>query len=161
MTVFAISMFAEVTKRLSNFQNYYAERLEKWAVAEVGGTLKELTDGLRKERQRLEAEQARLLKGGLALRPPRRMPSMSKIAQFNDLGHVPHCVRCGFEPPVETWAEANSWLERAHVVDRVAGGLDNEANLRPLCSLCHQLQPAFCAGDEKMALAWFGSAGAW
>lgn len=84
------------------------------------------------------------------------MPSMQKIAAFHGLGITPMCVRCGSQPPVATWREAQSWLQRAHIIDRIADGLDLETNLAPLCERCHQSQPMFEPGDEPQALEWFG-----
>lgn len=104
--------------------------------------------------QRLDAERERLLAGGLPARPDRRVPSLHKIAEFHDLGDLPRCFRCGFTQG-GTWRDATSWLERAHVIDRSAGGLDNLVNLRPLCRWCHRCQPSFVSGDEQIALAWF------
>lgn len=47
-------------------------------------------------------------------------------------------------------------LVRAHIIDRMFGGLDNAANLAPLCEWCHEIQPIFRPGDEAAALDWFG-----
>jgi 5-methylcytosine-specific restriction endonuclease McrA len=90
-------------------------------------------------------------------RPGRRMPSIKKIlAYWERLSDnpfeihpaTPACFRCGLE--VDQW----NWLERAHLVDRWLGGLDNEANLVMLCRLCHRLMPMFEIGQVADALEW-------
>lgn len=94
-------------------------------------------------------------------RPKRRMPSLAKIAAFHDMGPTPHCYRCGTRAPENPWGSrwtgwrAASWfLDRAHMIDRWADGLDNCANLYPLCPACHGSQPVFKVGDEDAARAW-------
>src|ERR1700676_1593342 len=84
------------------------------------------------------------------------MPSLAKIAEFHHLGDEPFCVRCGYSRPgLWTWATAGGWLDRAHLIDRGADGLDIEPNLLPLCRGCHSGQPYFENGDEAKALMWF------
>ena len=81
-------------------------------------------------------------------RPPRKMPSAWSVVDRWMHGY-PRCFRCGWE------GDRPSDIERAHVIDRVKGGLDTLDNLRPLCHECHRLQPSFGPGDEEMALTWF------
>lgn len=91
-------------------------------------------------------------------RPARRMPSLKKIAKHLGISDsFPHCFRCRATSESSTWGEwvPETGLERAHVIDRCRGGLDNAANLRPLCHQCHALQPSFGAGQEVEALRWF------
>jgi 5-methylcytosine-specific restriction endonuclease McrA len=91
-------------------------------------------------------------------RPARRMPTLRAIARHWDLGDHPACFRCGDEPPVEGWGNAHGWLERAHLIDRWAGGLDLVTNIVPLCPRCHRRQPIFEPGDEDAALTWAAGA---
>lgn len=79
-------------------------------------------------------------------RPERSMPTLRRLCDFHG---IYGCVRCG----------TSEGLERAHVIDRFLGGLDNLVNLRPLCSQCHRLQPSFAPGQEDEALEWFGKQG--
>ena len=89
--------------------------------------------------------QAHIAKGFLPDRPPRSMPTMKALLRYLD--HPEGiCFKCQAEV---------DYLERAHVIDRVGDGLDNEANLRPLCVTCHRLQPAFVNGQEAEAEVWF------
>jgi hypothetical protein len=60
----------------------------------------------------------------------------------------------GFED-IDYWEDGGGRLEKAHVIDRFAGGLDTLPNFRPLCPTCHRLQPMFVPGQEAEALAWF------
>lgn len=57
------------------------------------------------------------------------------------------CVRCG----------CRHNIDRAHVVDRMLGGLDHVGNLRPLCESCHRLQPSFGPEEVDQAVAWFSA----
>lgn len=79
-------------------------------------------------------------------RGPRRMPSMKRVLRHH--GIEGRCCRCGYD----------GYLERAHIIDRVFGGLDTGANLAPLCSWCHRGQPIFEPGQEDEARDWFGLA---
>lgn len=79
-------------------------------------------------------------------KPPRRMPSLKKVLEYHGLDPEPLCVRCGLVDVVE----------RAHIIDRSSNGLDNCANLAPLCRYCHAGQPIFAPEQEAEALAWFG-----
>src|SRR5262245_28203264 len=98
----------------------------------------------------------------LPARPRRSMPSLRKIvAHWREMGPFvvddhPHCFACRQPAPVDDWADARGWLERAHLIDRVFGGLDGPQNLVLLCSLCHRLQPAFkpCDGVRYEAFGW-------
>lgn len=92
-----------------------------------------------------------------AARSARSMPTLLAVAKHHGVAdREPFCFRCGDEPDVAAWSDANSYLERAHIIDRVFDGLDVPQNLAPLCKPCHKEQPAFRAGDEVKALAWFG-----
>lgn len=80
----------------------------------------------------------------------RLMPSVKRICLYHGKTFpdgAKKCWRCG--RPIR-YAPV-----RAHVIDRMAYGLDNEANLRLLCEPCHEEQPPFVAGEEDLALAWF------
>jgi len=91
-------------------------------------------------------------------RPKRQYVSLPKLAQHLGVYEQhPACWRCGTEAPVDRWEDASGWLERAHVIDRWADGIDVACNLRPLCSFCHRIQPIFEPGDEGAALAWFST----
>lgn len=89
-------------------------------------------------------------------RPARRMPPLGKIAAYHNLGSAPHCVRCGDWALVAHWDESSRFLDRAHIIDRHLGGLDDLQNIAPLCPKCHRRQPSFAPGQETSALAWFG-----
>jgi len=97
----------------------------------------------------------RLLAGHAAARPPRRMPSLKKIADHHCLPMQPFCVGCGLHTPVSEWRNASPYLDRAHIIDRCYGGLDAAQNLAPLCQACHKVQPIFEPGDEDEAMEWF------
>lgn len=93
-------------------------------------------------------------------RGPRRMPTLLKIVAYwarRDTFEFdpdrPACFGCGSQAP--EWS--GSYFDRAHLVDRYLGGLDNEPNLVPLCFLCHRLQPIFASGDQ--AIEWVRSGG--
>ena len=102
-----------------------------------------------------------------AARPPRAEPSLGSLADYwltraDDLGpgyavaHIgwgePSCHRCGWLVP--EGHDPRPWLDRAHLIDRAAGGLDTHANVVPLCHLCHRSQPMFLPGQEAEALDW-------
>lgn len=107
------------------------------------------------ERQESGEETSGEVRTSLPARPGRRMPSMIRIARVQQLPAKPHCTRCGRESRQRTrWSEPTFFLERAHIIDRVFGGLDNASNLLPLCRNCHSLQPIFEPGMERAALAW-------
>lgn len=74
----------------------------------------------------------------------RRMPSMGAVAAHHRLA-VGVCARCSVV----------ARCERAHVIDRTLGGLDDVQNLRPLCYPCHRDQPVFGPGEESVAMLWF------
>jgi hypothetical protein len=80
-------------------------------------------------------------------RGPRRMPTMKAILRYHGLAGVPACVRCGL---------VDTAIERAHIIDRSDNGLDNCANIAPLCKWCHVSQPIFLPSETAEALAWFG-----
>lgn len=102
--------------------------------------------------------------------PPRRgrnMPVPWEIAAYwHERGlppdgrlEVPFCFRCfcvfRFDPdarPEDRWNGAA--LERAHLVDRIRGGLDGPQNLMPLCHRCHKVMPSFDPGEGPDAIAW-------
>jgi len=87
-------------------------------------------------------------------RPGRRMPPAPKIAAYwADRGEPfkvnpeePACFAC--------WDTADEWghLERAHLVDRWAGGLDGPQNLAMLCNPCHRVMPIFLPGQDADAI---------
>jgi 5-methylcytosine-specific restriction endonuclease McrA len=89
-------------------------------------------------------------------RPGRRMPAARRVAAFwaaqpgpfTVHPDVPQCFRCG--AGVGKWSD----LERAHLVDRWAGGLDHAANLVMLCPLCHRAMPIFLPGEVEQARGW-------
>jgi hypothetical protein len=99
-------------------------------------------------------------------RKGRTMPTLWKIASYwHAAGYrpmhlrVPHCFRCfasftqdGPPPPEFEWNAAP--LERAHLVDRIRGGLDGAQNLMPLCHRCHKIMPSFDPGEGPDAIAW-------
>ena len=149
--VFAHSALESVERRLRGLD---AELGQKVLTMEVDEAIK----WLRSTKWHLSFERDRLAAGGLAIRPKRKMPSLKRIAEVNNLGMDARCVRCGYTQG-GAWPYTCNWLDRAHVIDRVFDGLDTEANLRPLCHLCHRSQPIFEPGDEHTALDWF--AGLW
>ena len=77
-------------------------------------------------------------------RPGRSMPTVRRIADYWGKPSD-HCWRCNL---------ASDYLERAHLIDRWAGGLDSVANLALLCVTCHRLMPCFTPGDEDAAVAY-------
>jgi hypothetical protein len=83
----------------------------------------------------------------LTARAPRRMPTMKAILRHHGLWEIPTCVRCGL---------VDTAIERAHIIDRSDDGLDNCANIAPLCKWCHAGQPIFHPTETAEALAWFG-----
>ncbi len=94
-------------------------------------------------------------------RPGRRMPKADQIvAYWVDRGELfqidpdePGCFACGL--PVDEWGR----LERGHLVDRWAGGLDGPQNLVMLCSPCNRVMPGFLPGQEAEAVAWVQNGG--
>lgn len=129
-------------------------RLEEWIDCHAADLLMPFGDFIDRMLA-LSAEEKRLLAGGLAIRPPRRMPALKALAAYHGMGSDPHCFVCGYGRGGD-WVSAGSWLDRAHVIDRFLGGLDGPQNLRPLCRLCHNIQPVFEPGQEAEALTWFG-----
>lgn len=101
----------------------------------------------------IDALITRIQRGELPPRPRRQMPTLRKIGRHHG---IPHdiCSRCRFAPEDDDHGPS-FWLQRAHIIDRHYGGLDIPANLAPLCSVCHALQPSFQPGDEARALTWF------
>jgi hypothetical protein len=107
----------------------------------------------------------------LPRRGGRRMPRMWKIVLYwhehpgafgqVNLDGTPYCFRCLREVPTQrwpgwrdTWDAASPSLDRAHLIDRSAGGLDGPQNIVPLCGECHGGMPSFEPGDEDKAIAW-------
>lgn len=101
----------------------------------------------------------------------RTMPRMWKIALHwhdhpdvfgeVDLDDVPYCFRCLREvsqakraTPRDTWNAASRQLDRAHLVDRAADGLDGPQNMVPMCRQCHAVMPLFEAQDADEAVHW-------
>lgn len=74
------------------------------------------------------------------------MPHMRDIEAHHGLDHG-YCYRCG-QP---------ARCERAHVVDRSAGGANAVENLVPLCYPCHAQMPPFAADEEPYAWAWLNA----
>lgn len=80
------------------------------------------------------------------------MPGVSAIlAHYAWLGvdlAWPFCFAC--------WSEELEWsqLERAHLVDRSAGGLDGPQNVVLLCPACHRAMPSFRPGEGAEARRW-------
>ena len=70
-------------------------------------------------------------------------------------GLWPACMGCGHGEA--DWSD----LERAHLVDRCRGGLDDLPNIALLCDRCHALMPSFGPGDEAAALAYVRSQPQW
>lgn len=88
-------------------------------------------------------------------RPGRRMPPAKRVATywrtrgaFNIDVSDPRCFCCGRQE--SSWGD----LERAHLIDRAIGGLDNEPNLTMLCRTCHSQQPIFEIDEWDNALRW-------
>lgn len=109
-----------------------------------------------------------------APRAGRRMPSLWRIVSYwEPLGtfpvslESPHCFACfatrripaGATSPGARWQAAG--LERAHLVDRILGGLDNASNLVPLCAFCHFHMPSFGPQSGAQAIRWVQDGGAW
>ena len=115
--------------------------------------------------------------GWLPERPGRRMPSVWALVQywaprgvFVVCVPVPHCFGCQRmilpdedeaplppddpRPAQDRWNNALGRLERAHLVDRAAGGLDGCQNIVPLCRPCHRRMPSFDIGEGPQAVAW-------
>ncbi|MDQ1249558.1 MAG: endonuclease [Actinomycetota bacterium] len=107
------------------------------------------------------------------------MPSMNAIIDYwrsqdrpEIYSHVigwgePFCFACNWLPPVhdgrpDSWTKAGSWLDKAHLHDRIDGGADEPHNLVPLCHLCHHAMPAFGRyGDYKTAVDATAAAWQW
>lgn len=150
--VFATSALAAIETHVASYGQRFAD-----AVARTAEDISTIAERQRVELRQNTRERERLLAGGLAPRPTRRMPTLIKVAQFHGLALPPACVRCGYTPGVATWREAAGHLERAHVIDRGYGGLDLLCNILPLCPPCHRAQPIFRPADRSEALAWFGA----
>ena len=146
--VFATSAYARLHAWIAAYPEYEIQELSR------RGFRPEDFQQLRGRFESTVQQARRLLAGDTIGRPGRWMPSLLKIAQFHGLGDEPFCVRCGYQPPVQTWREAARYLQRAHIIDRVYDGLDAVQNIVPLCGLCHRRQPIF--RDKVPALEWFG-----
>jgi 5-methylcytosine-specific restriction endonuclease McrA len=157
--VFAEASARAIERWIADYQQRRLDLITRWAVGRQTGDLLAVLASCRDQLQASLATLNRLLSGGTAARRPRRMPSLSWIARYHDLGEVPRCVRCGFHPPEDRWGDTSGYLARAHIIDRARDGLDVEANLAPLCYGCHRSQPSFRPGDEADAFAWFGLTG--
>jgi len=88
-------------------------------------------------------------------RPPRRTTAPHLIARhwvgrgvFDVDVDNPACFRCRRQ--VSSWKQ----LERAHLVDRCAGGLDIPSNIAMLCWRCHGTMPPFGNGEGEDAIQW-------
>ena len=105
------------------------------------------------------------MRRSLEPRGPRKMPSQLAIVRSwmtrrdgpNWLAEDdPRCFRC--LRPSSEWR----FLQRAHLVDRVAYGLDAVQNLAMLCAACHAIQPCFDYWHGRNALVWvFDPGGDW
>lgn len=99
-------------------------------------------------------------------RPSRKMPSSKRIYEHwrsTSFAKLPEVGRLFAEWQMMGDGSRNYWdvcwscaddergVERAHLLARVYGGLDNEANLILLCRLCHKDQPDF---GVDTAIAW-------
>lgn len=85
-------------------------------------------------------------------RPPRQMWSRERIARFWGRP-VDQCWSC--RQPCER-------PERAHLIDRVFGGLDGPQNLVLMCPSCHKLMPSYEPGQEQEAEDYaFTNGAAW
>lgn len=78
-----------------------------------------------------------------AVRPPRRMPSAGVIARHWGTSKR-RCMRCGL----------GCRPDRAHIVDRQAGGLDGVQNLWLLCPECHDEMPSVQPDQVPGAWRW-------
>ena len=122
------------------------------------------------KRLRAEREYVRARPDWMPSRGKARLPSLRKIAGYwaaaglradGDIS-VPSCFGCGWVPPYsETdsvsvrWRKASRYLDRAHLVDRAEGGLDQVQNLIPLCwTWCHRIMPPYGTGQGGDALRW-------
>lgn len=96
---------------------------------------------------------------GYRNRPRRKSFSLKRIAEYWGVRDIrPFCFRCDRTfINAAKWEQANGYLERAHIIDRVFDGLDSPSNIVPLCGSCHGGQPVFKAGDEWLALIWTGA----
>ncbi len=79
-------------------------------------------------------------------RPGRKTPSASTVARHwrGDPHERFRCWRCdhGCRP------------DKAHLVDRMLGGLDGPQNIYLLCPECHHGMPMFAPGQELAAIGW-------
>lgn len=106
-------------------------------------------------------------------RPKRRLPTHWEVAEYwagRDVFMVsrdePECFGCGTvqgwaedhdtQTPKQRWNAAKRWLQKAHIVARVYGGLDGPQNIALLCDLCHSYQPDDNGAD---AIAWIAAGG--
>lgn len=76
-------------------------------------------------------------------RPPRKMPTVKAIAKHHGRPSD-RCWRCDTRGPVD----------RAHLVDRVCGGLDGPQNLSLLCGFCHRHMGMFRSERAADAMAY-------
>lgn len=85
------------------------------------------------------------------------MPTLRSIARHWGMEDGPaRCYRCGITRPHWTW-DGNGGIDRAHIITRCYGGLDDVQNIIPLCIACHRMQPGFGPGDEDEAMAWMNA----
>lgn len=68
------------------------------------------------------------------------------VLEFWQLG-TPQCIRCGAR---------EDDCELAHIINFAWDGLCVPWNVAPLCVECHRSCPVFEAGQERIALRWFG-----
>lgn len=62
----------------------------------------------------------------------------------------PHCVGCKQEFP--EWS--SKYLDRAHIVNRCYGGVNEPYNLTLLCRPCNRAMPKFAADQDAEAAVW-------
>ena len=154
-------VFAErSTARLESWiAGYQALESETWgrAIVDVHSDYMAILAASRDELVAAKYTLDNLVRGFGTTRPKRTMPSWRTIANHRGLLDArPACSHCGWASSDKTWATIGGRLERAHIIDRWAGGLDSPANLAPLCPPCHRSQPIFSPGDELLASEWFG-----
>jgi 5-methylcytosine-specific restriction endonuclease McrA len=98
-------------------------------------------------------------------RPNRQVPAPHKVAAwwaehpgvFDVDPQRPECFRC--KAPGRAWrcGYQSVSLERAHLVDRIRGGLDHAGNLAVLCHHCHVQMPSFGNGEWFDAVTWINT----
>lgn len=75
----------------------------------------------------------------------RRNYSIKKISDYWGYTKLPRCFRCQY----------SGYLEKAHIIDFAAGGIDDLHNIGLLCYRCHKGQPYFPPQETERALQYF------